>query len=181
MTAIAHRIDNKHIFDKEYPDFHKDNESNGHFGRILSQEVEPVPVSKYFFSGKNIDHLIMLCCRITSETIYQKNGISVKFDQRYQSKTELVNVMKDAYLEQCSNPLDQFSADADVSKKSVREEVAKLNRIVLNVVSNAMYENYLNYRYYKNDIVKGPQYGDHPVCFDKAKNDNRELSSIFFG
>ena len=114
--------------------------------------------------------------------IKEKNNRIIAFDPRYQSKNTLVSVMKDAYLEQCMNPPDQFSDDLEIVKKTVNAEAARLNKIVLIIATDAMYENYVTDEHYKEDVTAGIQPISLPVNVSvKGTKGTRDISSVFFG
>ena len=176
----------KRFFDEQMPDHSryagqqglfesKEDCCGSGFARIVAQEVEPTPISKYFFSDANVTHLVQLCCKVTSSML-EKDGIAVQFDPRYQSKDALLSAMSGTYLEMCENPIGQES------KSVVRTHVAKLNRIVLKVATDAMYNNFLEDREYRRTVSTPITPNVLPASSSiKGTKNSRTISSVFFG
>jgi hypothetical protein len=135
--------------------------SNTNYTNTLSSFLERNELSDTFFSQKNINN-------IQNNLRY---GVYLKSDKKYvidiQSEENIVNIMREYYLEYSKN------LNTDINK-----QVHELNNLVLNNLVNSVYNELIAYLKYKHDITNMHIPIDKPKYSDKT-NKSLEYKSWF--
>tara|TARA_Y100000992_G_scaffold209931_2_gene144030 strand:- start:26135 stop:26620 length:486 start_codon:yes stop_codon:yes gene_type:complete len=135
--------------------------SNTNYTNTLSSSLERNELSDTFFSQKNINN-------IQNNLRY---GVYLKSNKKYvidiQSEENIVNIMREYYLEYSNN------LNTDINK-----QVHELNNLVLNNLVNTVYNELIAYLKYKHDIANMHIPIDKPKYSDKT-NKTLEYKSWF--
>jgi len=113
---------------------------------ILSGVLEETYLSKYFFSDDNVMNIQKL---LRYEFYKKKNA---KID--YQSNTILLTIMRGIYL--------KYSNSAARSLDEIKEQIQKLNDMVVQYGLGKIYSNYDMHNKYLSDMSTLPSLMDHP-------------------
>ena len=143
--------DNENLFSEHYNVFSIYGQGNkdGIMPDILKGVVELNPLSKYFFSTKNINHLQYLLMREVARLSQNKYKIGK------QNENELMIIMRSIYLQYSKNTTN------------VEKQVIELNRTVIHETVPRIISGIENYLSYMRDQ------GSNPVPeIDRAQNVN---------
>lgn len=132
------------FFRQRYPDFKLIDETPAKevpedyiYLDIIQTLQERNPVLDYYFSKKNLDHMQNLVQRL----VYEKSDGAYRISR--QSDTELLTVMRSIYL---TTPLNHWATGP-----AFKEEIAKLNKNVLDWVIPRLLVNIQQYLGFRRD------------------------------
>lgn len=173
---------NTKLFDTQYDDFPLTTTDNKPgqkvtkqgFSGIIARNVEQSPLSKFFFSQKNIEHLRDQLCKQVVKKFVLHHGKKVKtyikqiVQPEGQSLNEIAIIMKSIYYQHARNLAEMWSTNKVKAKKSVLEQTAVLNMEFLLDQVPRMYSSVSMYVTYQRDVTSQPLPLSNPVSMGSA-------------
>lgn len=173
---------NTKLFAEQYDDFpltNTDNKpgqeiTNRGFADIIGRNVEQSPLSLFFFSQKNVEHLRKVLCKQVVDKFVLHHGkktrqyISQIVQPEGQSLNDIAIIMKSIYYKHSRNLAEMWSKNKKKAKKSVLEQTAMLNMEFLRDQVPRMYSSVSMFVVYQRDATSQPLPMSHPVSMGTA-------------
>ena len=184
-----HWLQSRHannLFKERYPDHSlfsgedktKYSEDDSIYYRDITKHIQQrTPVSDFFFSKLNIDHLKKLICKQVKNNFKTKHNRDIHLDPQSQSTQELLTVMRAIYLQKLRNPIGQFSENHITKKQTINNEIARLNQEMIYELLPKMYSSIMMELTYQRDASQMPISMDNPINVSSAGTRSQELFS----